>query len=1042
MKHKISLRTLLILLVLAAVAPGAAVVVYSSVVVQRDEAIKAQEDLEAVAKLVAATQEQWIEGVRQILNTVASGPSVRRDDLRELCSEFLRNVKSASPSYTNIGIVDVIGNMQCQALKSTAPLDVSQRRYFTKTIGTQQFTIGDYIVGFATGRKVMGFGMPVYSYAGALSGVAFASVDLEYANQQLQQIALPKSMHIVVTDAAGIVLLSNEQRGTQIGQQLPEPVLRQAILRHQGAQSLTTQTQNEIWLHALRPLGGADGNGLSVAVSIRKADAVGLADGHFKLQLGIIAAASLVGFLLAWLLAQRSVARPVFRLLERMQRVERSQSIEADIAIPPPKNIELVEFAEIDSRFSSMLKALQTNRQQLIEAQQITRVGFYQLDLITSTYSASPIAYEILGLDPSLGSISVAQYEALLHPDDRATVKLHRDQLFQGGQPLRLQYRVIRPDGEVRWIDGFGFVDKAADGTPLLYSGAIQDVTERMQSEQAARNNERQYQLLFENSLDGVLQTAPDGTILAANPAACEIFRMSEQALREVGRQGVVALDDPRLSVLLAERAATGRASGQLTMLRADGSRFEAELTTSIYTNATGNIVSSIVMRDISARIQSEQHIHRLAFFDALTDLPNRRMLMDRLAMLVASSQRSGQVGAVLFIDLDHFKNVNDARGHATGDVLLRLVAQRLLDLMRAEDTVARIGGDEFVVLLPGLSQEFTSAAQHAMAVADKLREALTLPFFIDNQQYASGGSIGVTLLPKVGQTADDLLREADTAMYRAKNGGRNRIAFFEATMQFEVESRLALANDLAQAIGTDQLEMFLQPQFDAQGQPSGGEMLMRWTHPQLGAISPINFIPVAEESGLILPLGDWVLREGCRAFLRLEAAGRPMSISVNVSPRQFHQADFVARVKTVLRDTGAPASGLIFEVTEGLLIDNIDDTIQRMGELVALGIRFSIDDFGTGYSSLGYLRRLPLYELKIDRSFVQDTPTDAGPTAIVQSILSMASHLGLQVVAEGVETEEQAAFLRAAGCTSLQGYLLARPMRLDKWLEIEPVTN
>ena len=363
------------------------------------------------------------------------------------------------------------------------------------------------------------------------------------------------------------------------------------------------------------------------------------------------------------------------------------------------------------------------------------------------------------------------------------------------------------------------------------------------------------------------------------------------------------------------------------------------------------------------------------------------------------------------------------------------LVAQRLLALMREDDTVARIGGDEFVVLLPGLSQEFLAAAQQAMLAAEKLREALTLPFEIDGRQYASSASIGVTLLTKSGQNADDLLREADTAMYRAKQRGRNRIAFFEAAMQFEAESRLALANDLAQAMGTDQLEMFIQPQFDGQGIVAGGEMLMRWTHPKLGPISPDRFIPVAEESGLIVQLGDWVLRQGCLAILRLKDAGHPMAISVNVSPRQFHQSDFVEQVKRVLRDTGAPATELIFEVTEGLLIDNIDDTILRMHELVGLGIRFSIDDFGTGYSSLGYLRRLPLYELKIDRSFVQDTPADPGPTAIVRSVLSMAGHLGLHVVAEGVETKEQAAFLCEAGCTSLQGYLFARPMPVDAWL-------
>ena len=1028
------------LLVMVAVAPGIAVVIYSSIELQRDEAIKAQVELESVSKLVAATQEQWIESVRQALTAVAVGPLARAGDLSKLCGDFLHTVKSYSSSYTNIGILDPDGILRCHTLAGIGPIDLSHRRFFKKGISTHQFAIGDYMLGFLTGRKVLGFGMPIYSSTGALSGLAYATVDLDHVNRQLQTIALPPTMHIAVTDAAGTILLSNNSGVSLIGQPLSEPLLLDAITQHQGARLVRSQTQGETWLHALRPLGGAQASDLSVAVSVRMTDAAAIANAHSRLQLGIMALASVLGLLLAGLLARHTLARPILVLLAKMQHVEQGHDRDITLLSTPPAKLESTELAELDVRFSNLVTSLQVHQKQLIKAQQITKVGFYQLDLKTRLYTASPIVYDILGLDPAVSTITIAQYEALLYPDDRTKVKAHRDHLFQGGQPLHLQYRVVRPSGEIRWIDAFGFIEKAEDGTPLLYSGAIQDITERMNADQAAQIREKQYQLLFEHSLDGVLQGAPDGRVVAANPAACVILGMSEQALQAVGRSGVVALDDPRLAPLLEERAANGRASGQLRMVRGDGSQFEAELTTSMYADATGSLITSVVFRDITKRIQSEQEIHRLAFYDALTDLPNRRMLMDRLSVLVASSKRSGQVGAVLFMDLDHFKHVNDARGHAIGDLLLQQVTTRLLGVLREEDTVARIGGDEFVVLLPALSQEFTHAALLAMAVAEKLREALTQPFHIDDQPYTTSGSVGVTLLPKIGQTAADLLREADTAMYRAKQGGRNRIAFFEETMQFEAESRLALANDLAQAIGTDQLEMVLQAQFDAAGHAVGGEMLMRWTHPKRGPISPNNFIPVAEESGLIVPLGKWVLYQGCLAVLQLEQAGRPMAISINVSPRQFHQADFVACVQSALADTGARASNLILEVTEGLLIDNIDATIARMDALVAMGIRFSIDDFGTGYSSLGYLRKLPLYELKIDRSFVQDTPKDPGHTAIVQSILSMAAHLGLHVVAEGVETEEQASFLRAAGCTGMQGYFFARPMRLEAWLQREVV--
>ncbi|MDB5916401.1 MAG: diguanylate cyclase [Massilia sp.] len=441
------------------------------------------------------------------------------------------------------------------------------------------------------------------------------------------------------------------------------------------------------------------------------------------------------------------------------------------------------------------------------------------------------------------------------------------------------------------------------------------------------------------------------------------------------------------------------------------------------------------VGRDITERKKSENRIHRLAFFDVLTGLPNRRLLMERLDTLLASAQAGAGYGAVMFIDLDNFKFINDARGHAIGDALLRNAADRLSRLVQKGDTVARIGGDEFVVLLAQLGQDGDSATKRALTVAEKIRKSIAETFEVDGQSYDSSASIGVTLLPKPGQSVHDLLREADTAMYRAKADGRNGVAFFEATMQAEVERRLTLERDLAAAFDDGDLAMHLQLQVGCDGVPVGAELLMRWQRADGTMVSPDLFIPAAEASGLILPLGRWALRCACLAWLQLAQAGHALPLSVNVSPRQFRQADFVAQVKAVLAETGAPAAGLIFEVTEGLIIDNLDETIARMHELAALGIRLSIDDFGTGYSSLAYLKRMPLYELKIDRGFIHDTPGDANGTAIVQSILAMAGHLGLRVIAEGVETQAQAAFLAANGAPGMQGFLFARPMPLHDLL-------
>jgi diguanylate cyclase (GGDEF)-like protein/PAS domain S-box-containing protein len=443
-----------------------------------------------------------------------------------------------------------------------------------------------------------------------------------------------------------------------------------------------------------------------------------------------------------------------------------------------------------------------------------------------------------------------------------------------------------------------------------------------------------------------------------------------------------------------------------------------------------------VVGRDITERRTAADAIHRLAFYDVLTGLPNRRLLMERLDVMVGYARAGGGLGALLYVDLDNFKNVNDARGHATGDTLLVHAARRLTRAVRQRDIVARIGGDEFVVLLDGLEADGAGATRAAQAVAEKIRIALAEPFEIDGQSYHTSASIGVALPLHAEGNAQDLLREADTAMYHAKADGRNGVALFETAMLADAQRKLTLERDLAQALENGELAMHLQLQVGHDGVPAGAELLMRWQRADGKNVPPDVFIPVAEASGLIVPLGRWVLREACSAWLALDAAGHALPLSINVSPLQFRQPDFVDEVRAVLLETGAPPQQLIFEVTEGLLIEDVGQTVGRMRELAALGIRFSIDDFGTGYSNLAYLKKMPLYELKIDKSFMRDTPHDANGTAIVQSILAMAGHLGLRVVAEGIETNEQARFLSEHGGAAMQGYLFHRPMPLASLIE------
>lgn len=440
--------------------------------------------------------------------------------------------------------------------------------------------------------------------------------------------------------------------------------------------------------------------------------------------------------------------------------------------------------------------------------------------------------------------------------------------------------------------------------------------------------------------------------------------------------------------------------------------------------------------RDITSRRETEAAMHQLAYYDALTGLPNRRLLFEQLQAALDHARRDGRTGALFFIDLDNFKQLNDARGHAAGDRLLVQVARRLERLLQGFGSVVRIGGDEFVVLIPRIANGIQAGVDAAGAMAARLREGMETPYDLgSNIHYSVTASTGVTLFPKGGESVDDLLREADTAMYRAKSSGANRVCFFEADMQAAAQERLALEQDLAQAIAEDALDIHIHSQVDRDGSVCGGELLLRWQHPAHGSVSPARFVAIAEDSGLIVRLGARVIRRACDALARLHAAGLDRTISVNVSARQFRQDDFVGYVRDALAYSGAPASRLILEVTETLLVENWQDTARRMAELVRFGVRFSIDDFGTGYSSLAYLKRLPLYELKIDRSFVQDAPDHPNDAAIVRAILSMAQHLRLRVVAEGVETAAQAQFLAQHGCDAMQGYLYAQPVPLEDWL-------
>lgn len=614
-------------------------------------------------------------------------------------------------------------------------------------------------------------------------------------------------------------------------------------------------------------------------------------------------------------------------------------------------------------------------------------------------------------------------------PEEAALFREHDRRALQAGAPTRNEEWITLADGGERiLLETTKTPMHDDDGKLIGVLGVGRDMTARWEAQQQLAAQQERFRALSEASFESIF-ISEKGRCIEQNQTAQTVFGYTDD--EAVGRMGTewIAPQD-------RERVMQNMLSGhdkpyEVLALRKDGTTFAAMLRGKM-AHYQGRTVRVTTLLDISELKHAEEEIRHLAFYDPLTRLPNRRLLLDRLHHALVSNARRAQVGALMFIDLDHFKNLNDTQGHDQGDLLLVQVAQRLRLTVRGEDTVARLGGDEFVVMLESLGATREEAATQARLVAAKLHENLNRPYSVGERICHSTSSIGVVLFESADDTVEELLKRADMAMYQAKAHGRNGVQFFDPTMQALVNARARLEAELHQALARDQLLLHYQVQVDALGDVVGVEALVRWQHPVRGLLCPGAFICQAEESGLIVPLGQWVLRAACAQLVRWQQAGGEQarwSMAVNVSARQFHEPDFVQQVLKVVQSSGAPAQRIKLELTESLLADDVNDIIDKMQALRAHGLGFAMDDFGTGYSSLSYLKRLPLQQLKIDRSFVRDLLTDPNDAAIARTIVALGHTLGLTVLAEGVETTEQHRALLEMGCRQFQGYLFGKPV-------------
>lgn len=625
-------------------------------------------------------------------------------------------------------------------------------------------------------------------------------------------------------------------------------------------------------------------------------------------------------------------------------------------------------------------------------------------------------------------------FEEMIHEDDRLATRDLIDVAIELRQQFEVEYRIHTANGDIRWVLERGTCIFNESGTIEALEGFIQDITLNKQYERDLKQAEQRYRSIFENAVEGIFQTSPDGRYLSANPALAKIYGFDSpeslmESLNDIEHQLYVKstsrqdfkelmLQDGRVTNFESE---IYRADGSVIWISENARAVRGEDGKLLYYEGT--------VEDITERKNYSELIEYQATHDDLCGLPNRVLLKDRLHQAISHAERTNTQVAVVFVDLDHFKNVNDSMGHHVGDKLLISMANRLSSCVRECDTVARPGGDEFVLVLSDM---------HGLdSLGQTLQRILTTtadPCLIDDREFVVTCSLGISLFPEDGHDSETLLRNADTAMYKAKQAGKNNFQFFTPELNAALIERLEVEYNIRQALSQDEFVLYYQPKASfTSGELSGFEALIRWNSPVKGLIAPTTFIPIAEESGLIESIGSWVMQTACRHavdFYRI--SGKWLPVSINVSPRQFYQRKLVSEIEAVLAKTGLPPQCLEIEITEGTLIEQTSSFVDILKNLKSLGVKVAIDDFGTGYSSMSYLKHFPIDNLKIDKSFVWELEQDSANQAILKAIVALGHNLGLNVIAEGVETESQRDFLMSIGCDEMQGYLYSRPLPLD----------
>ena len=906
------------------------------------------------------------------------------------------------------------------------------RDYIVGAIKEGRSTISRPLVGRTAGAPVLVMAAPIRDAEGKIIGALSGVTNLSRPSflDRISENRYGKTGGYLVIDRTSRLIIAATDK-SRLMDPMPPPGMVPAIDRfQQGFEGPLVYTNS----HGTEILGAAKGVPLAnwrVVSNLPTEEAFSpIRDMRQRMLIATLLLTVLAGTLTWW--ALRRQLAPIIDTAKTLASMsDTNQPLQA---LPVARYDEI---GQMVTGFNRLLKAL-SSREKSLQASESRFRNFFEQNTSVMLLT-EPVSGEII--DANLAAIDYYGYtKAQLMQMNISSINTmpaeliaEKRQSAMRGERRAFSFTHRLASGELRDVEAH-LSPIESEGRPLIFS-IMHDITERKKTNEALKESEEHYRAIYEASQDFIsINRLSDWVFLDINQPFLDVMGYARDELIGHTSKELKFWAHPQDQQQFKETLQRdGKCHNFETPYRTKSGQLIWVLASSSIVQLGGIACVYSVTRDITERKLAEEKINELAFFDQLTNLPNRRLLLDRLRQSMNASMRSGQYGALLLIDLDNFKTLNDTLGHDTGDRLLKQVAQRLVTCVRSEDTVARLGGDEFVVILSNLSLAEDTAASQTEIVGDKIITALNQVYELGDVVHHSTPSIGANLFLGQRTELDTLLKQADIAMYRSKKEGGNTLRFFDSDMETVVMKRAALENDLRTAIDERQFVLHYQAQVSG-SRLLGAEALVRWQQPARGLVSPAEFIPLAEDTGLIIPLGQWVLEAACNQITAW--AERPefahLTISVNVSAHQFRQDNFVENVLMVLRNTHANPQRLKIELTESSLLNNVDSVIEKMYALKAKGVGFSLDDFGTGYSSLSYLKQLPLDQLKIDQSFVRDILVDANDAAIAKTIIVLAQSFGLNVIAEGVETEEQRDYLSIVGCHSCQGYFFSRPLPID----------